>query len=287
MTMDEFFEAFADPESGLTKEINNIRLRYGLEKLYPIHASSEQFVWGARGTDIDWQRLVFDLVSLVLEKTGADYNTEMTGMAVFQDGVSEVEIVIAKLIRDYVESHDGRIELESIDEALGKVVVSMSGTCGGCSQLPATLKDGVERILKSRLPWVKKVSLFGSEPESHEEAMSVTEKAARKIWLLAKEMNFGNSAGLRIKITPGGCSGFKYELQIEESPSAGDEVCTKQFEEGGNQSAGRVFIDPQSLQFLKGSTLDHVRSEDGLSENFKISNPNAKSSCGCGKSESF
>lgn len=299
MTMEEFLEAAGDSGSGLHMEIGKIREQYGLESLYLIHASQTRLVWGARGLDIDWQQLVLDLVVFVREKTGLDYNTEMTGVVILQEGVSEVEYLIDQLLRNYVESHEGRIELVSLDENSGEVVVSMSGTCGSCPSLPVTLKGGVEKILKNRLPWVRNVRLPGDkpkEPASQQVQVSennsgdifrITEKAARKIRSLVDELKYGNAAGLRIRLLPGGCSGFKYELKIEEKPLDADEVCVMQFKENENQSAGRVFIDQQSLEFLKGSTIDHVKADDGLSETFKISNPNAKSSCGCGKSESF
>ncbi len=88
-------------------------------------------------------------------------------------------------------------------------------------------------------------------------------------------------------MAPGGCSGFQYELKLESGAGADDEVIVKEFKNGEISSVGRLFIDSKSMQFLKGVTLDYVKTDDGLGETFKIINPNETGSCGCGKSASF
>ncbi len=81
-------------------------------------------------------------------------------------------------------------------------------------------------------------------------------------------------AGLRIRAVPGGCSGFSYRMAIEGGPLADDCV----FEQDGV----RVFVDPFSMKYLAGVTLDHFTSL--ASSGFKFVNPNATNSCGCGSS---
>ncbi|HEY3886396.1 MAG TPA: iron-sulfur cluster assembly accessory protein [Vicinamibacterales bacterium] len=81
--------------------------------------------------------------------------------------------------------------------------------------------------------------------------------------------------GLRIGIKAGGCSGLSYTFAWEAAPREGDHVF-----EGPDES--KVFIDPRSLRFLDGTTLDYDTSL--VSKGFIFQNPNAKSSCGCGTS---
>ena len=81
-------------------------------------------------------------------------------------------------------------------------------------------------------------------------------------------------AGLRVSVLPGGCSGFKYSLNIEERPLDDDHVLP--------MDRVRVFVDGFSLQYLNGVTIDYVSSMQG--SGFTFSNPNATGGCGCGSS---
>jgi len=81
-------------------------------------------------------------------------------------------------------------------------------------------------------------------------------------------------AGLRVAVEGGGCSGFQYEIQIAPGANAEDVVIER--------DGARLFVDPVSLPFLLGSEVDWVDELIGAS--FKVKNPNAKSSCGCGVS---
>jgi iron-sulfur cluster assembly accessory protein len=81
-------------------------------------------------------------------------------------------------------------------------------------------------------------------------------------------------AGLRVSVLPGGCSGFKYILNIEERPLDDDHVLP--------MDRVRVFVDGFSLQYLNGVTVDYVTSMQG--SGFTFSNPNATGGCGCGTS---
>jgi iron-sulfur cluster assembly accessory protein len=104
--------------------------------------------------------------------------------------------------------------------------------------------------------------------------INVSETAAAKISdLLVEEQKAGS--GLRVLVQGGGCSGFQYGLMIEENgQGAGDQV----FESHGV----KLFVDPISIQYLKGAEVDFVETVTG--GGFTIKNPNAKSTCGCGSS---
>jgi iron-sulfur cluster assembly protein len=80
--------------------------------------------------------------------------------------------------------------------------------------------------------------------------------------------------GLRVSVQPGGCSGFKYALLIEDQPADDDFVLA--------QEGFRLFVDPFSAQYLNQVTIDYVSSMQGSGFTFK--NPNATGGCGCGHS---
>jgi iron-sulfur cluster assembly accessory protein len=83
-----------------------------------------------------------------------------------------------------------------------------------------------------------------------------------------------DSAGLRLSVLPGGCSGFKYGLSIEDAPLEDDLVL--------DTSGVRVFVDPSSAQYLNGIEVDYVATMQ--SSGFAFKNPNATGGCGCGSS---
>ncbi len=102
---------------------------------------------------------------------------------------------------------------------------------------------------------------------------SVTEKAVGEIKKLLREDDIKN-AFLRVRIVPGGCSGFSYEMGFDDQTNDRDRI----IEEDGV----KVAIDELSYPYLDGSTLDF---KDGLQgKGFSIENPNATGSCGCGES---
>lgn len=82
------------------------------------------------------------------------------------------------------------------------------------------------------------------------------------------------TAGLRVAVLPGGCSGFKYGLNVEERPLDDDMVLESQ--------GLRVFVDAFSAQYLDGVTIDYVTTLQGAG--FTFENPNATGGCGCGSS---
>jgi len=79
---------------------------------------------------------------------------------------------------------------------------------------------------------------------------------------------------LRLAVTGGGCSGFQYNFALDDTRTADDLVVER--------DGAVVLIDPMSLDFLKGSEIDFV--DDMIGQAFKVNNPNATSSCGCGTS---
>ncbi|MEE2637755.1 MAG: iron-sulfur cluster insertion protein ErpA [Acidobacteriota bacterium] len=105
--------------------------------------------------------------------------------------------------------------------------------------------------------------------------ITVTEAAASKISALMAEEN-KTSAGLRVFVQGGGCSGFQYGLMIEDGD--GDESADRVFESNGVN----LYVDPISMRYLSGAEVDFVDNLTG--GGFTIKNPNAKSTCGCGSS---
>ena len=104
--------------------------------------------------------------------------------------------------------------------------------------------------------------------------LTVTPNAASKILQLMQEEPSEELAVLRVAIQGGGCSGFQYGLGFDRGAAEGD----LEFEQHGI----RVVVDPFSAPYLQGATVDFL---DGLQESgFKIDNPNAVASCGCGHS---
>ena len=85
-------------------------------------------------------------------------------------------------------------------------------------------------------------------------------------------------AGLRIGVVGGGCSGFSYSMTFEEGSADGDLGMDKVFTFEGL----KVFVDQASLLYLDNTEVDYVESLEG--SGFKFSNPNVKSTCGCGSS---
>jgi len=103
--------------------------------------------------------------------------------------------------------------------------------------------------------------------------ITLTEKAVEKVKSLQAENDDAEGKLLRIFVESGGCSGFQYGMSFD-GKKEDDEVI-----EGGGVS---ILMDPASLDYLRGSEVDF---DDGLQgKGFEIKNPNAESTCGCGKS---
>lgn len=82
------------------------------------------------------------------------------------------------------------------------------------------------------------------------------------------------TVGVRISVMPGGCSGASYGMEFAETPEAGELTLTA--------NGVKLFLLPEHGALLNGVTVDYV--DELMGGGFKIHNPNAKSSCGCGKS---
>jgi iron-sulfur cluster assembly protein len=105
--------------------------------------------------------------------------------------------------------------------------------------------------------------------------VTLTDAAAAEVrkFIEAEQVSL-DTAGLRVAVLPGGCSGFKYSLNIEERPLEDDVVLAL--------NDIRVFVDAFSLQYLNGVTINYVTSMQG--SGFTFENPNATGGCGCGSS---
>ena len=84
----------------------------------------------------------------------------------------------------------------------------------------------------------------------------------------------GNGLGIQIGVRKAGCSGYEYFFDFVDEIKSDYKVFEK--------NDCKIFVDRQSLSFLKGTLVDY--SEDGLNKGIKFENPNAKAVCGCGES---
>jgi iron-sulfur cluster assembly accessory protein len=105
--------------------------------------------------------------------------------------------------------------------------------------------------------------------------IDLTDKAAEEVRkFFEAERLSPDTGGLRLSVLPGGCSGFKYSMNLEEAPQEDDIVL--------DANRVRVFVDGFSLQYLNGVRIDYVSSMQG--SGFTFENPNATGGCGCGSS---
>jgi iron-sulfur cluster assembly accessory protein len=104
--------------------------------------------------------------------------------------------------------------------------------------------------------------------------VTISESAARRIGEILKSEP---GAMLRVSVEGGGCSGFQYKFDIERAKAADDLVLTR--------DNAVVLIDPVSVNYMAGSQIDFV--DDLIGQSFKINNPKATASCGCGTSFSI
>lgn len=115
-----------------------------------------------------------------------------------------------------------------------------------------------------------------------------TKNAALKVYQLIQED--GNpDLNLRVFITGGGCSGFKYGFTFDDKINADDMVfqkdVTEENDDDGGEQGGiqvKLLIDPLSFQYLAGAEIDYREDVEGA--RFVIRNPNAQTTCGCGSS---
>lgn len=110
---------------------------------------------------------------------------------------------------------------------------------------------------------------------SPEIQLGVSPSAAKEIKkFMASEEDLPETSGLRVRVVPGGCSGFQYSLNIEEESRSGDFIVEKE--------GVRLFVDMFSAQYLNGVVVDYTSNMMG--SGFTFENPNATGGCGCGTS---
>ncbi len=102
--------------------------------------------------------------------------------------------------------------------------------------------------------------------------VTLSDRAARRVAKILEKEPSGSM--LRVAVNGGGCSGFQYEFQITTEKNADDLVIEK--------NGVKVLVDEVSLQYMSGSEIDYA--EELIGAAFKIKNPNATASCGCGTS---
>jgi iron-sulfur cluster assembly accessory protein len=105
-----------------------------------------------------------------------------------------------------------------------------------------------------------------------EASITVSDRAARRIGEILKTEPAGTM--LRVSVEGGGCSGFQYKFGMEQVRADDDLVIAR--------DGAMVLVDPVSVQYMVGSEIDFV--EDLIGAAFKVKNPNATASCGCGTS---
>ncbi len=114
-----------------------------------------------------------------------------------------------------------------------------------------------------------------TEAATIEAPVTISERAARRIGEILKTE--GEGAMLRISVEGGGCSGFSYKFGVDRAKAEDDMVIAR--------DAAVVLVDSASVPFLAGSELDFV--DDLIGASFRVVNPNATASCGCGTSFSI
>jgi iron-sulfur cluster assembly accessory protein len=102
--------------------------------------------------------------------------------------------------------------------------------------------------------------------------VTISDRAARRIAQILQAE--APPAMLRLAVTGGGCSGFQYNFAVDDARTDEDLVLEK--------DGATVLIDPVSLDFLQGAEIDFT--DDLIGQAFKVNNPNATASCGCGTS---
>ena len=107
------------------------------------------------------------------------------------------------------------------------------------------------------------------------DSVTISDSAVRRIGEILKKEPTG--AMLRVSVEGGGCSGFQYKFDIERAKAEDDLVLAR--------DGAVVLIDPVSVNYMAGSQIDFV--DDLIGQSFKINNPQATASCGCGTSFSI
>lgn len=164
-------------------------------------------------------------------------------------------------------------------QRLAQELTQMGLQCVGCqAAVYETIESGMKRHGKDDAAIERLLSTLNAILEEHSDpdSITLTPRAAKK-YLAILEADGKEGWGLRFGDKPAGCSGFEYELDYSEKANPEDVVFLSEGIE--------IHVHPGALNRLVGSLIDYV---DGLhASGFKISNPKARSSCGCGSSHNY
>ncbi len=187
-----------------------------------------------------------------------------------QQAAIEHKITKDMLIGDLVSLYPDAVEplLEEGVHCIGCGASNFETIEQGLLGHGATEQD-VARVIEKLNKAVEENGKNSLNPDS----VTITDSAAEKVGELLKKQK-KPSEGLRISVVPGGCSGFQYGFEFAERKDKEDNVI--------EVKGVKFFIDQNSLDMMKGAKIEYVESLQG--SGFKISNPNAHGSCGCGKS---
>tara|TARA_B100000900_G_scaffold131192_1_gene110982 strand:- start:36 stop:458 length:423 start_codon:yes stop_codon:yes gene_type:complete len=132
---------------------------------------------------------------------------------------------------------------------------------------PQARYSGSQLVIERRLATAKKQAYLYAMTQ-----FAITQAAATQIGKILASENAG--AKLRVAVQGGGCSGFSYIFSIDDTQADSDLIFTR--------DGVDVLVDDMSLQYMEGAEIDWV--DDLIGASFRINNPNATASCGCGTS---
>ena len=149
--------------------------------------------------------------------------------------------------------------------------------CFGCHVSTwETLEQGVQGHRGTQVEVNKLVNemneFIKNQKFSDNKELSITKKTAEKLKETLKQ--YPTKTGLKIDVLKGGCAGFSYDFRLVDNPSDEDQIL--------EQFGVKIYINNESLGVLKGSKIDYVDALQGAG--FKVQNPSATSTCGCGQS---
>ena len=180
--------------------------------------------------------------------------------------------LVAEHVVDQLVLLDAREAVEALGHDLGAEVIAATGCVDNQNiRTGQGLLDALPQFIGAwhpplRVPTKAPIQLM-------KRMVTLTDIAAQKVQEFMNGQGAEGEVGLRVGVKGGGCSGFQYALALDEKRED-DHV----FEASGI----RVLVDPASMQYVDGSTVDFTESFMG--SGFEVSNPNVVASCGCGSS---
>ncbi|MDE2001432.1 MAG: hypothetical protein KGI60_02610, partial [Patescibacteria group bacterium] len=257
----------------LLEELDSIRQAHGLEKLYLVYMNESRVLMGVRlrGKPVDGYTLARSFLFLLQGHAAIDQRMvqKLDFNILTTPGAEVVEVLLIEAI-PLMRKKGVDLSLVSADEESGRVVVEFRGKWHGWEAMHC----GIERTLKSMLPWVRSV-------ESN--TVRIAESAVLRIVGLMDESRAQKSGGLRVSLIRGGCCGWKYDAAIVDGPRDGDYVIECKRVINGRSCRARVFIDLGTYSRLEGGEIAYQEAR----KDFVFTTPKAYSSCQCGKSVDF